>query len=288
MRLNLIIVALTLLGGSATGWAKKTATETTAPLKVKEDTNPDIEYVKRVNEEAKKAFSEHQYEKAIGHYLDALDVLRNLHPDEKSAISHIAYDVAICYSHLGRDTETMKRELLHLELALQADDQTEEASDIRKRIAGLRNTLEARQAREGIPEKVGDDILSPRFPETQTPPAATSWGATYRKQLVFGGIGLALTIAGSALLIATVVDISDLEAQHQQNPKHDDREAAQLLLNREIASWVVGGIGVAGLLGSIIWGVVQHKLSSASNPPPLSGWIHPSANGVSAGVRLNF
>ncbi len=318
-----ILIALALFTtNSATSWARnhrksKTPTETqpVGPEKV----DPDTEKVRRHYEAGARYYDADDYVSAVREFLEAYYLIRN-NPDRIGMVAKMETNIALCYDRLENYQEAIRYYQLsknHGEKTVHIRDKDisiverigflqgivkdrEEIKHLEEQMARARQE-QVKRPTQGVaakkpPEQPQTKLStekSPRSPQTSaTQPsvalASISFARTYRYQLWIGGIGAGILLAGIGMVVDSSVRFDKLWAEHVKNPGRDDRPEAQTLTSINQAGWGLAIAGGAAIAGSVIWGVVQHRISMrpATNKPVV--WIAPSANGVNAGVLLTF
>lgn len=199
----------------------------------------------------KAAYDEADYQKAIDYFKDAY---------KRDCTKHALLNfIARAYEAKGDRPEAINALETYLQRAPKADD----ADQVRKRIENLKSQM----ATQPTSSAVGtSSSTAPTSSSTTTAPTASATdsatpppagGHTLPPWIVVGAGGVAV-ISGVIMLIVGAGKVSDSKSQCPGNSCPADKLASAQSENKsgytlETVGLIVGGIGVAGVVGGLVW-----------------------------------
>lgn len=211
------------------------------------EADPDTEVAQRLFAEGAAAYDAKDYANA----LEKFEAARRLKP-----LPAFDYNIARCHDRLGQAEPAIAAYERYLAAAPDAPD----AAEVRTRVTVLRARVE------------------PSKPLASSP-AGEAPRRSYTAPIVVGVVGVALVATGAGLVGSVGPDYDALDRRwRSEGPTPSVTQAADALRGREIAGWVVLGVGGAALVADVaLWIVARrHGGAHAERAPSLAASREPS------------
>lgn len=195
-----------------------------APALAQEASSGRDEEARALFEAGQVAFEDGRFEDAEGHFRRSYELSQRV---------ELLYNVAVAADHARHDQAALQA----YEEYLQRVPDTERRTRVETRIAALRAGGASAEGALGL----GDE----RAPSGGSDPAP--W-------IVFG-ISAAALVAGGVMVGIAAVDADTVNSAPMDTPWVDVAEAYDRSVPLAIAGYVVGGVGLLGMVVSLVWGL---------------------------------